>query len=311
MRKNAIYLGFVIIGLILLTNTISRTNSLQYVGVEVGDTFKYKITDGHILTKFNETVYLDDADLNIQGKKIDIRITAIDEFLLESFLGFLVEEIMINVTEIVDGAEYEGYTLLDEWHIMFQVILNSYMYNTVAFDPESYEFHPPETSATKEEEFLLIPIFATTNTSFYQEMLDQGGTPSVHLQPKGGLPSRMILEGIQISFDGISKFTLNATLEDTVSGTIDIDVEWSSYASLEFYVFIDTQRGIIKEFYLNFKNDIIIGSNVTINEMTYGFKEETSENGNTFTIDYSIISPIYVCATLMIIFVIIRRKKNS
>jgi hypothetical protein len=311
MKKKALNLGLVIIIFILLTNTVSKANSLQYVGVEIGDKFKYKITYGHILTKFNETIYLDDTDLNIQGKKVDIRITAIDEYLLESFLGLFVEEIMINVTETVDGVEYEGYTLLDEWHMMFQVILNSYLYNTVAFDPENYEFHPPDTSATDDEEFLLLPIFATTNTSFYQEMLDHGGISTAPLQPQEGLPSIMVLEGIQITFDGESKFTLNATMEDTVSGTIDVDVEWSSYAILEFYVFIDTQRGIIKEFYLNFKNDIIIGANTTINEINYGYKEEISGSGNTFTLDNSTMLPIYISVSLIVIFVIVKRKRNS
>ncbi len=312
MKKKTIYFGFTIVVFILLTNTVSRAGSLQYVGVKVGDTFKYKITDGHILTKFNDTVYLNDSDLNIQGKKVDIRITAIGEILLESFFGYPMEEIIVNVTETIDGEEYEGYTLLDEWYQMFSVIFLSYIGITLSFDPEYYEFHPPDSSTTDVEEFLMLPIFATTNSSFYQELVDQGGISTAPLQPQGGAPSKMVLEGIQITFDGESKFTLNATMEDSTSGTINVDVEWNTSAILEFYVFIDTQNGVVKEFYLNFENDIIIGPNTTINEITYGFKEEkTSGNGNTFTLDYSLMLSIYVSASLLVVFVIVKRKRNK
>jgi len=118
----------------------------------------------------------------------------------------------------------------------------------------------------------------------------------------------LVLEGIQITFDGTSKFTLNATMEDTVSGTIDIDVEWSSYAILEFYVFIDTKIGIIKEYYLNFKNDIIIGANTTINEITYGFKAESSSN--TFTLEYSFLLPIFASVIIFLNLILIKKRKK-
>lgn len=309
MKKKVINFVFSIIVFILLSSTISRASSLQYVGVNVGDRFKYKITNGHILTSFNDTIYLDDSDLNIQGKKVDIEITSIQESLSESFLGFFVEAIMVNVTETVEGEQYQGYTLVDEWYIMFSIILLSYTSVTQFFDPGSYEFHPPEPSATEIEEFLLLPIFATTNTSFYQELVDQGGTSTAPLQPQGGTPSKMVVDQIQTTFDGVSKFTLNATMDDTVSGIINIDIEWSSYAKLEFYVFIDTQKGLVKDYYLNYKNVILIGTNKTINEITYGFEEESS--GNTFTLDYYAILPIYICMGISAIFMILKKKRRE
>jgi len=309
MKKKLIYCGFLIISLVLLTSTIARASSLQDVGVKVGDTFKYKITDGHILTKFNETIYIDDTNLNIEGKKVDIEITSIQEFLSELFSGIFPEEIMVNVTETVEGETYEGYTLVDEWYLMFSIILISYTSVTQFFDPEGYEFHPPEPSTTEVEEFLMLPIFATSNTSFYEELVEQEGITTAPLLPKKGTPTKMVQDQIQITFDGVSKFTLNATMDETVSGVINIDVEWSSYAMLEFYVFVDTQKGILKDYYLNFKNVILVGGNKTINEITYGFEEESS--GKTFTIDYSAILPIYICTGVLAVFIILKKKRSK
>ena len=276
----------------LLLNTSTSSAIIELVEVEVGDTFEYKLTTAHIYFENNDVIYADDDMMGYAGREVEIEITGISEGLDGTSFGFIGNGIMFNTTETVGSDVYYVHSFLDDWYMSLLSASMLYALYVDLFDPTSYVVYPPLDDAM---EYKGLPIFASLNTSFYNQILNEG------------------IPGATVSFNA-EKGNFTIALEPMEGFREGIDTSsllpWNTTAKLKYYVNIDTEAGTVNDLKYSLETENYIGTNHTKIKVAYGFENLFADvDTNTFILDIPLIETLVASICLVTVISIWRRKK--
>ncbi len=295
--------------LILLSLITSNTEAslLVNVGVSIGDVFDYKYTEVHFQMKHNGTTYVDYQGEDIVGKTINVTVDDYDIATESGFIGFYYDRVKFNQTERFDEEERETQTYLDQWFDFYFLTEMSYNSTAINFDPEEYEFHPPNPDAIYNYTSLIgMPIFATTNTSFYQDLNDNGLPETEYPYLSKSEPIKSTKTN-QVSFED-NIFAVNVTNEDTISGVTVAEENWSIHGLLRYDVTVDAELGLVNAFKYSINYEASVGLDHTEIVTIIAFAKIVE---NTYSIDFSLSAPLLLITSLIAFTVLKRRTKKK
>jgi len=304
----------VIVSVLFITALISSNTEaslLSNVGVNIGDVFEYKFNQVQLFLRHNGTIYVNYQGADVVGKTINITVDDFYETIDQSFMGFNYDRIEFNQTDRFDNITKESHTYLDHWFEMYRYMELAFNSTTLNFDPENYEFHPPNEETIYDYDIVIgVPIFATTNITFYED-IEENGFPEVgdiYLLKNRDMED--VSEELKysreeyISFhDNI--FNANVTNEDTISGVTIAEEDWSVHSLTRYDLSVDAEKGLVKKFLYEYSCEVSIGAQYTEMKTLVSFEELASEN---FAIDFSLTIPLLVLSSVLVIFVLRRRK---
>lgn len=298
-----------IVSIVILFSLISSNTEaslLVNVGVSIGDVFDYKYTEVHLQLKHNGTTYVNYQGEDIVGKTINVTVDDYNETVESGFIGFYYEKVKFNQTERFDDIERETYTYLDQWfdfYFMIEIAFNSTVMN---FDPEDYDFHPPNPDVIYNYTSLSgMPIFASTNTSFYAD-LNENGLPETeypYFSKSNPIKNSKVTH---ITFqDNI--FVVNVTNEDTLSGVTAAEENWSIHGLSKYEITVDTEQGLVNAFKYSINYEAAVGLEHTEVVTTIAFEKISDK---TYSIDFSLSIPILLLTSFIAFSILKRRKKK-
>jgi hypothetical protein len=315
MNKKELILGLIGFSLILLISISTTTSAVSpYVGVEVGDSYDYKVPKINIFAKHNDIIYAEGLPFDFVGKTITIEITAIYDY-TETGIFFPFEEgTGINVTESYDSTSYNSVTLLDEWFATFASIQFLYYFSVLQFNPEFFEFIPPDPLEETEEDYPAQPAFASTNKSFYMELEEDA---TANLIPVSFAPNEQDIlietnpeETFNVTyFEDSNEFFMNVSLHHWGSGTTTTAQNWDINGYADFETYINVNEGLVEYLYYKFGYIVNIGTNNTKMEVEYELDRITADGRPAFTIDYSFITPLLTVFGILAAITIWRKKR--
>ncbi|MHA1260152.1 MAG: hypothetical protein ACTSSG_08840 [Candidatus Heimdallarchaeaceae archaeon] len=281
---------FISIVTTLLLSSIVKGEISPFVGVNAGDEFNFKIVSAHTLLEHNGTTYIESHMFDYEGKTVNIKVDAISEGKFpDYFLVIPINKTVINTTETINGDIHITYSVLDQWYETLTFLLPSFDYFVNSFDPLTYEFSPPESY---KEEYKGLPVFASTNTSFYQQLVEEG------------------IGGTTVSYnEEKANFTIVSNDLRFRDGTTNTTGYWNVTAEMGYYVQIDVNQGVLMEYSQLFAFKINIGMNNTKMLMKLKFENEAS-NTKTFSLNFEMVGPLIVGIGLLTLVAKRRRKRR-
>ncbi|MHA1346346.1 MAG: hypothetical protein ACTSO3_08135 [Candidatus Heimdallarchaeaceae archaeon] len=300
-----------ILFIIVLISANTEASLLSNVGVNIGDSFEYKYNQIQLSLSHNGTTYVNYQGADIVGKTINITVDDFYETVDQSFIGFNYDRVEFNQTERFESMTNETHSYLDYWFDMYRIVELAFNSTIVNFDPEDYEFHPPNEEAVYDYNIVIgLPIFATTNISFYED-INENGFPeagdSYSIKERG---KEEITEEIkhsrveQISFlENI--LNVNITNEDSLSGVTIAEEDWSIHCLTRYDLSINAEQGLVKKFLYEYSFDVALGSQHTESKTILSFEQLPIE---VLSEDFSLAIPLLILSSVLVLIVLRRRK---
>ena len=301
--------------LAILTSTPFTTAVSPFVEVEVGDSFKYVISKIYFWLEENNVVQAEETGEGIVNNQITVTVDAIFDSNDMYYLGLPYETTVLNVTESIGEQVFQAQTALDMWYSTFISIEFLYAMLVLGFNPEVPSGITVNIPDTSNYSFIMgLPIFATSNTTFYEEVktqvnstttfslaVDDSGSEDPTLNPE--LPNKIV----EVSYiDGI--FKLNVTNRDYFEGVTSAEISWNIQGYSKYYVDIDTNKGLVNSLIYEISYKINMGGLRTSLHMKIAV--EKSSSGRTFTLGLTFLEPLLAVLGLTTFWVIVRRKKK-
>ncbi len=303
-----------IVSILFITVLISgntEASLLSNVGVNIGDSFEYKYNQIQLSLSHNGTTYVNYQGADIVGETINITVDDFYETVGQSFIGFNYDRVEFNQTERFESITNETHSFLDYWFDMYRYVELAFNSTTVGFDPEDYEFHPPNEEAIYDYNIVIgVPIFATTNISFYED-INENGFPEVGdsclMKDRG---KEEITEEIKYSrIEHISFLenilNVNITNEDTLSGVTIAEEDWSIHSLTRYDLSINAEQGLVKKFLYEYSYEVVLGSQHTEMKTIVSFEQLPIE---IVSEDVSLAIPLLVLSSVLVVYVLRRRK---
>lgn len=301
--------------LAILTSTPFTTAVYPFVEVEVGDSFKYVISKIYFWYEENNVVQAEETGEGIVNNQITVTVDAIFDSNDMYNPGLPYETTVLNVTESIGEQDFQAQTVLDMWYSTFISIEFLYSMLVLGFNPEDPSGIVVNVPDTSNYSFIMgLPIFATSNTTFYEEVkvqvnstsifnlaADDSGSEDPTLNPV--LPNKVV----EVSYiDGI--FKLNVTNQDYFEGVTLTEIAWNIHGNSKYYVDIDTNKGLVNSLLYELSYKINIGGVKTSLHMKIAI--EKSSSGKTITLGLTFLEPLLAVLGLTTFWVIARRKKK-
>ena len=286
-----------------------------YVGVSIGDEFKYEVTIFHLKSELNSTVYINTNPFGMEGNKIDMNVTDIVEEEQTNFFGFTsVNNTKIKTTESFAGKSFESGTFLDEWYDAYIFFTTYFKTFQLSFDPETYEFKEPEPYNDSTENYEGLIVFASTNKSFYEQLESEISAPPTLTPIKNEVneddPFKLEHELYDVAYwEEKNEFYLNVSLYSSNSGTTSSEVGWDYNIGTEFIIHIDTANGLVKDIDYSMHHYVAVGDNNSLMKARQAFKRIVSEGGGTptITLPYNLITPTLILLSIVTVFAFKKR----
>ena len=284
-----------------------------YVGVSIGDEFEYEVTIFHIKHEVNNTVYINKNPFGMEGNKVIISVDDIIEEEYMDFFGFVGDNrTKIITTESFAGKSFDSYSFLDEWFETFGFLTFYYEFFPLSFNPETYSFEEPEPYNDSDDRYEGLPIFASTNKSFYQQLNDTFSNPLELPQMKynliNGLPIKLGFESYEVGYwEDRNEFYLNVSLYSSNTGTTSSEVGWDLNLGVTLEVHVDFAKGLVKDLDYSMHQYVAVGTSSALMKARQAFKIVGGDDKPTFTLDSNLIAPTLTILGLVAIIVI--RKK--
>ncbi|MCG3222969.1 MAG: hypothetical protein H7647_00775 [Candidatus Heimdallarchaeota archaeon] len=303
-----------IVSIVILISLISSNTEaalLSNVEVNIGDVFEYKYNQVQLFLRHNGTIYVNYLGADVVGKTINITVDDFYETTDQSFIGFNYDRIEFNQTERFDNITKESHTFLDYWFDTYRFVELAFNATTASFNPENYEVHPPDENAVYDYNMLIgMPIFATTNLTYYED-IEENGFPEVgdiyllKNRDKGEVKENLkYSREEQITFqENILK--VNVTNEDTLSGITTTEEDWSVHSLTRYELTVDAEQGLVKKLLFEHSYEIAVGEQDTEVVTIVSFEQLVPEN---FTIDFSLTIPLLIASSVLFVYVLRRRK---
>jgi len=268
MNRRDLILG--VVSIFFITVMISSTTqavSTTYIGVSVGDEVEYEVTIFHLRSELNNVVYINKNPFEMEGQKVKIKINEITEEEVGDFFGFLlVNKTKFVTTESFAGKSFESYSYLDEWFETFQFLTFYYEMMLMGFNPETYLFEEPEDYNDSADRYEGLPVFASTNESFYQELENTISAPSPMFQTRSAVdehsPIQFEQEFYEVAYwEDRNEFFLNVSLYSSNSGTTTTDLAWDLNLGVKIVTHIDTSNGLVKDLDFSMQQYVAVSGN--------------------------------------------------
>ena len=301
--------------LAILTSAPFTTAVSPFVEVEVGDSFKYVISKIYFWYEENNVVQAEETGEGVVDNQITVTVDAIFDSNDMYYLGLPYETTVLNVSESIGEQDFQAQTALDMWYSTFISIEFLYAMLVLGFNPEDPSGLVINIPDTTNYSFIMgLPIFASSNATFYETVVAQVNSTTIFnlavddsrdedptLNPV--LPSKIV----EVSYiDGI--FKLNVTNQNYFEGVTLTEISWNIQGSSNYYVNIDTNKGLVNSLIYEISYKINMGGVKTALHMKIAI--EKSSTGRTFTIGLTFLEPLLAVLGLTTFWVIARRKKK-
>ncbi|MCG3220222.1 MAG: hypothetical protein H7641_02480 [Candidatus Heimdallarchaeota archaeon] len=297
---------------IMMSGTTQAAIS-PYVGVVIGDEFEYEVTIFHIRQDVNNVNYININPFGMEGNKIKIQVADIVEEETGDFFGLIyVNKTKIKTIEAFAGKSFESGTFLDEWFETFSFLLMYFDFFPSAFIPETYEFYEPEPFNDSAENYEGLPIFASTNASFYQQLNSTFSESALLVPVKNEVerdtPFQLAHETYEVGYwPELNEFYLNVSLYSSNTGTTTSDIGWDLNIGTDIVAHIDTANGLVKDLDYSMHLYIAVGTNSSLMKARQAFQKVEGVERPTITLDYNFIAP--TLTILGLVAIIVSRKK--
>jgi hypothetical protein len=312
MNKRDLILGVagILFILVMLTGTTQAAIS-PYVGVSIGDEVEYEVTIFHIRQELNNIVYINKNPFDMEGNIVKIKINDITEEETGDFFGLLwVNKTKFITTESFGGKSFESYSYLDDWFETFSFLTFYYEMMLMGFNPDTFEFDEPESFNDSAENYDGLPVFASTNESFYQELENEIIGPSIITNKEAedeNPPFQFEQEFREVAYwEDRNEFFLNVSLYTSTSGSTSTGKAWDLNLGVDIVTHIDTANGFVKDLDYAMHQYVAIDTNSSLMKARQAFKK-TGGGRPTITLDYNFIAPSLTI--LGVVATIIIRKK--
>ncbi|MHA1852656.1 MAG: hypothetical protein ACTSUF_04005, partial [Candidatus Heimdallarchaeaceae archaeon] len=259
---------FTFFSIVIFSTTILPCNALK-----VGDSFEYKVSAAKCYFECNDTVYIDYNLSEYVGKNIQINITSITD---------LQDKMMINVTETVNSQDYATYSIVDYWASSSEGIKDYYERHAGWFSPETYVFEVPTLPVF---EYPGLPVFASTSKAFYEGLMEDDDFSFTHKSYSE--------KNHYFSIETNNSYFL----EDVM---LPSSIPWNITGELKISVEVNTAQGTVTKFYHRLFEEIHIGGNYSILDLTLDF-EDLTEYKDTVALDFQ-ISEWLLATFLLVVF---------
>ncbi|NPD87906.1 MAG: hypothetical protein HGN29_04235 [Asgard group archaeon] len=313
MKRSKLLLG--IISTLFIVIMISGTTQAvisPYVGVVIGEEFEYEITIFHIKQDLNNVNYININPFGMEGNKIKIKVADIVEEEQSSFLGIPMEnQTKIKTTESFAGKTFESESFLDDWFETFFFLTFYYETSPITFNPETYEFNEPKPFNDSDENYEGLPVFASTNESYYQQLNASFSEPATFVPVKNEVerdsPFQLAYESYEVGYwPDKNEFYLNVSLYSSNTGTTSTDIGWDLNIGVDIVTHIDIANGLVKDLDYSINEFIAVGTNSSLMKARQAFKK-VGGGRPTITLDYNFIAPSLTM--LGLVAIIVTRKK--
>ncbi|MCE7748415.1 MAG: hypothetical protein GPJ51_08450, partial [Candidatus Heimdallarchaeota archaeon] len=122
--------------LAILTATPFTTAVSPFVEVEVGDSFKYVISNIYFWYEENNVLIAEETGEGIVDNQITVTVDAIFDSNDMYYLGLPYETTALNVTESIGEQDFQAQTALNMWYSTFISIEFVYAMIVLGFNPE-------------------------------------------------------------------------------------------------------------------------------------------------------------------------------
>lgn len=284
-----------------------------YVGVVIGDEFEYEVTIFHLRQEVNNVVYVNMNPFGIEGNILKIKVNDIVEEEMMSFFGLYTEnQTKIETTESFSGKSFESGTFLDEWFETFFFLIFMYESTQLAFNPETYQFFEPEPFNDSVENYEGLPIFASTNESFYQQLnarlFENATLVPIKNEVDHDTPFQLATESYEVAYwEDKNEFFLNVSLYSSNTGTTTTDIGWDLNIGVNLVTHIDVANGLVKDLDYSMHQYVAVGTNSSLMKARQAFKKAGGGERPTITLDYNFLAPTLTIFGLVAI--IVTRKK--
>ena len=298
---------------IMISGTTQAAIS-PYVGVAIGDEFEYEVTIFHLRQEVNNVVHINMNPFGMEGNKVNIQVNDIVEEEMMSYFGLVTEnQTKIETTESFSGKSFESGTFLDEWFETFFFLTFIYETYQLTFNPEIYQFIEPEPFNDSDENYEGLPIFASTNESFYQQLnatiSESDASVPVKNEVDQDTPFQLAHESYEVAYwEDKNEFFLNVSLYSSNSGTTTTDIGWDLNIGVDIVTHIDVANGLVKDLDYALHQYVAVGTNSSLMKARQAFKKVGGGDRPTITLDYNFLAP--TLTILGLVAIIVTRKKT-
>jgi hypothetical protein len=315
MKRKEFLLGIVsVFFIVILTVGTTQATISPYVGVDIGDKVEYEVTIFHMRQEVNNTAYVNVNPFGMEGNKVEIKVNDITEEETGDFWGMItINKTKIVTTESFAGKSFESGSFLDDWFEAFSFFSWYFVQFPLMFIPEAYEFYVPEPYNETEANYEGLPVFASTNESFYQELNATlaGGMSLLPVRNavEKDTPIQFAHESYEVGYwPDKSEFYLNVSLYSSDTGTTSTDIGWDLNLGFEYVTHIDIANGLVKDLDYSMHQYIAVGSSSALMKARQAFKKVGGGDRPTITLDYNFVAP--TLTILGLVAIIVARKKR-
>ena len=254
-----IALSIIIIGLLVISTQAQVQAFNVPVNLNVGDVFHINLTKMEATHKINGTSYIDSdiADLTqIPTGEAEIKVTSIYDKNKDTY---------VNATGNIGDLKIDGSTMVDGWEsFMFTLFILALF--SAFFDPDNYDFSAPttQTTVTSVDKIDPPPIFATSNESYYQEIVSSLSNTSTSTTTSTSTSSQLITiqnSDFNATYDSTTKiFKLNMYFTLAGSGTNTKGDNWSFNGTFKLNIEIDVSKSFVYKLGYLFSTVVQIGA---------------------------------------------------
>ena len=313
MRKGMVKTSLLVCLMIVILSTSAIADPLSSVGVQEGDEVTYKFGKTYFEAKENDVTYLDESDFNLEDKKVKVRIDSLfvvyNDWMLigETFGDYIVA---VNTTETFEGSQYESKTYVDYWYSLFYLLRVGYEAQVKYFDPYYYEFDPPDPMNESLPPYTAfqMPIFASTNVSFY-EGIEQQWSQTLIEEKNENLNNniKLMSEFLEVAYwEDKNEFYLNTSYHAYRTNDTETPTPWEIDGKFNYVVHVDTLEGLVKDLQFSFGYNLKLGSNQTFIEIVYEIKKDRI--GNTIQLNAPWLEVLII--SIGMVFVLRLKKKK-
>ena len=300
---------------ILLLSALPQARGIENVAFSVGDEFEFTITDFMESEKVNGTEYYTSqtSEMFTEGDTIKVTVTNIEVFTQESDFFGPEEFVGINYTAEMGDNTYDGFSALDEWTgvLLFGTLL--YAFSTFGAPYASFEA-PTKTSepVMEEDGQFSMPLFATSNASFYQEYVDKvTSTTTSETTTATSESISVVKDDISASYDAENeKFSLFMNLRWEGGGEHYTGKQWTGFSELKFELNIDVSRSIVTKLFMSWQLSIEVDDASKDSALKLGFVEGTTDKGALGGLELPGFTWMIALGSLAVMAVTIKRKRS-
>jgi hypothetical protein len=293
----------VFISTIMITTPIAYAETVP-LAIEVGDKYRFRIIEeryDHFINGINYGV-----DKTFDGN-IEVEITKIE---------LKDDDTVVTMIRDQNGTKEQVESVVDDWEFVFGVfgflLIIGFLFGIPK--PAESQFIPPDETSTTIDELLnelfeIYPFFATTNSSYYEELVDYFNGLENELDinltdDETVTQNKVRSEGKKTEDD---KYSFNLELDLAYEGeTSGKDYEMGY--KYHFFALIDYTNSLVESLKLNFQVKRVLEAQNSLIDIAIEFGKASSGFG--IDIDFSQLSysSFFVFLSAIIVVSLITRR---